>query len=101
LRHTHKTLMEELGTAPKLMDGWARSGSLRCVAGDQPPAFPERRGPGRVAPAAGGRIRVLGPQALAAGGIAVPGAAAARRVAHHPSFVRAAGKDWAVFRPWG
>jgi RimJ/RimL family protein N-acetyltransferase len=35
------------------------------------PGFPERRGPGRAALAAGGQLRVLGPEALAAGGSAL------------------------------
>jgi hypothetical protein len=34
--------------------------------------FPARRGPGRAALAAGGRIRIVGPEALPAGGIANP-----------------------------
>jgi predicted kinase len=51
----------------------------RCVAGDQPPAFPEGRGPGRVALAAGGRLRVVGPEALPAGGTALAGRISDRR----------------------
>jgi hypothetical protein len=35
--------------------------------------FPERRGPGRVALAAGGRFRVVGPEALPAGGTVLAG----------------------------
>ncbi len=41
----------------------ARSGGLWCVTGEPPAGLPERRAPGRVALAAGGRIRVLGPEA--------------------------------------
>jgi len=63
------------------LTGWTRSGSLRCVTGDQPPAFPERRGPGRVALAAGGRIRVVGREALPAGGTVLVRRRGARREA--------------------
>jgi hypothetical protein len=51
----------------------ARSGRLRCAAGGRwpPTGIPERPGPGRVALAAGGYPRVVGPEALPAGGIVV------------------------------
>jgi hypothetical protein len=48
----------------------ARSGCLRCVMGSpgRGVGIPEQPGPGRVALAAGGWIRVVGPEALPAGG---------------------------------
>lgn len=48
----------------------ARSGGLRCATGTRSrPRHPRvAEGPGRVAPAAGGYPRVVGPEALPAGG---------------------------------
>jgi hypothetical protein len=46
----------------------ARSGCLRCAAGSPGAGIPKRPGPGRVALAAGGYSRVVGPEALPAGG---------------------------------
>ncbi|MDH6465812.1 hypothetical protein M2302_006014, partial [Micromonospora sp. A200] len=48
----------------------ARSGGLRCATGPRSrPGHPRvAEGPGRVAPAAGGHLRVVGPEALPAGG---------------------------------
>jgi hypothetical protein len=44
------------------------SGGLRCASGRLSAGIPERPGPGRAALAAGGRLRVVGPEALPAGG---------------------------------
>src|SRR5205823_715795 len=51
----------------------ARSGGLRYATGRRARAagIPERPGPGREALAAGGRLRVVGPEALPAGGVIV------------------------------
>ena len=47
----------------------SRAGGLRCVMGRGPAGHPRvAEGPGRVAPAAGGCLRVVGPEALPAGG---------------------------------
>ena len=58
---------------------WARSGGLWCAIGERSAGFPERRGPGQVALAAGGRIRVVGPEALPAGGTVRVGRRGTRR----------------------
>jgi hypothetical protein len=46
----------------------ARSGCLRCAMGCRGTGIPERRGSWGGAPAAGGPVRVVGPEALPAGG---------------------------------
>ena len=62
------------GGAPHGRTTWtrqARSGGLRCATGIRSrPGFPESPGSGASSPAAGGHPRVVGPEALPAGGVA-------------------------------